>query len=174
MKRTAIVIVGLGWVVATAACDAGSFTEADTTQTGAAVAQSAQELQIKDLLVNVPKATLTVQVLTQSAQQQLQLNLCPGGQEVTVLTNQVCLEPILYNCTHYFCGSTLSSAISPNPDCKQAAFQTTACSNTIPEIDDFEFEYVFDMHELPEIAPDFFTDTFQTIEPVDPSQLPGW
>ena len=63
---------------------------------------------------------------------------CPSGSTLSSISFDVCMEPVQYSCTEYFCTNTstgvqtrapMSSGV--NPSCQQASMQTEACSNNI-------------------------------------------
>src|SRR5262249_23114630 len=66
---------------------------------------------------------------------------CPLGQTLSSVSWEVCLDPVEYGCTAYYCsGPGVAPYLAPmhsgiNPSCVQSAFQTTACSSniTLPE-----------------------------------------
>ena len=84
---------------------------------------------------------------------------CPGGGQPYSLSYPVCLDPVRYNCTAYYCndanGQPYLASMPPgrvNPECQQAQMQTEACSSnpSIPE------KFIPSREDLVERAPAFF------------------
>ncbi len=64
--------------------------------------------------------------------------ICPSGSTLSSISFDVCMEPVQYSCTEYFCtnpttGAQTRAAMQSgvNPSCQQASMQTEACSNNI-------------------------------------------
>ena len=60
----------------------------------------------------------------------------PNGDPAIELSYPVCLQPVQYNCTIYWCidpatGHGFAHPDRPNPECRQAQMQTEACSNEV-------------------------------------------
>jgi hypothetical protein len=63
---------------------------------------------------------------------------CPTGHTLSSISFDVCIEPVQYSCTEYFCTdpatgrqtrAPMSSGV--NPSCQRASMQTEACSNNV-------------------------------------------
>jgi hypothetical protein len=64
---------------------------------------------------------------------------CPDGTPPTVISNEVCQEPVEGTCTAYWCHDSVTNTSfllqrrfgQPNPECRQSDMQTEPCSNDI-------------------------------------------
>jgi len=95
------------------------------------------------LTYKIKNYTNRFEVLTLNLATSLSLGpFCPGGGVPYSLSYPICLDPVQYNCTTYYCndasGQPYLASMPPgraNPECQQAQMQTTACSSnpSIPE-----------------------------------------
>jgi hypothetical protein len=91
---------------------------------------------------------------------------CPGGAQPYSLSYPVCLDPVQYNCTAYYCndanGHPFRASMPPgrvNPECEQAQMQTVACSSN-PQIPE---KYIPSREDLVDRAPGFFPRELLTV-----------